>query len=156
MVCWNMCLNKTDWRENPWNVNINLSHNYMGASRIRGGMDKIGGPNSPPPSAKNIPWTPLWNISGSARDFLIYKRLGHICICCVKLINILTQRQCKENVLTSLYKLLKVQMSKAFKAFVIIMIYFVCVHTHTHTGFVPILRYAWLMNFNFNQPCYTH
>lgn len=25
MVCWNMCLNKTDWRENPWNVNINLS-----------------------------------------------------------------------------------------------------------------------------------
>lgn len=140
MVCWNMCLNKTDWRETPWNVNINLSQFElqtipMGASRIRGGMDKIGGPTltAPPPPAKNIPWTPLWNISGSARDFLIYKRLGHICICCVKLINILTQRQCKESVLTSLYKLLKVQMSKAFKAFVIIMIYFVCVHTHTHT-----------------------
>lgn len=114
---------------------------------------RLEGLTAPPP-AKNIPWTPLWNISGSARDFLIYKRLGHICICCVKLINILTQRQCKENVLTSLYKLLKVQMSKAFKAFVIIMIYFVCVHTHT--GFVPILRYAWLINFNFNQPCYTH
>lgn len=55
MVCWNMCLNKTDWRENPWNVNINLSQFElqtipMGAYRIRGGMDKIGGPNSPPPS----------------------------------------------------------------------------------------------------------
>lgn len=37
-----------------------------------------------------------------------------------------TQRQCKENALTSL----KVQKSKAFKAFVIIMIYFVCVCTH--------------------------
>lgn len=143
MVCWNMCLNKTDWRENPWNVNINLSQCElqtipMGAYRIRGGMDKIGGPDSPPPSAKNIPWTPLWNISGSARDFLIYKRLGHICICCVKLINILTQRQCKENVLTSLYKLLKVQMSKAFKAFVIIMIYFVCVHTHRFCAYTQI------------------
>lgn len=127
MVCWNMCLNKRDWRETPWNVNINLSQFElqtipMGASRIRGGMDKIGGPNSPPPSAKNIPWTPLWNFSGSARDFLIYKRLGHTCICCVKLINIIRQR-------TDVIKLLKVQMSKAFKAFVIIMIFlYVCTH----------------------------
>lgn len=63
MVCWNMCLNKTDWRENPWNVNINLSQCElqtipMGAYRIRGGMDKIGGPNSPPPG-KKYPLDPL-------------------------------------------------------------------------------------------------
>lgn len=162
MVCWNMLLNKRDWRETPWNVNINLSQFELQTItwvhlEFEGVWIRLEGQTAPPPPrTKNIPWTPLWNISGSARDFLIYKRLGHICICCVKLINILTQRQCKENVLTSLYKLLKVQMSKAFKAFVIIMIYFVCVHTHTHTGFVPILRYAWLINFNFNQPCYTH
>lgn len=66
MVCWNMCLNKTDWRENPWNVNINLSQFElqtipMGAYRIRGGMDKIGGPNSPPPLplGKKYPLDPL-------------------------------------------------------------------------------------------------
>lgn len=66
MVCWNMCLNKTDWRETPWNVNINLSQFElqtipMGAYRIRGGMDKIGGPTltAPPPPGKKYPLDPL-------------------------------------------------------------------------------------------------
>lgn len=86
MVCWNMCLNKTDWRENPWNVNINLSQFElqtipMGASRIRGGMDKIGGPTlTAPPPRQKISLGPPCEIFQDPRVISLYKRLGHICI----------------------------------------------------------------------------
>lgn len=115
--------------ETQWNVNIDfaqfeLQTIIMGGSRILRGVGRIGGPHSPF-SKKIIPWTPF-RISGSARDFLIYIKGSNDHVRCVNLLAVTTQRQCKENVLTSL----KVQKSKAFKAFVIIMIYFVCLCTH--------------------------
>lgn len=55
MVCWNMCLNKTDWRENPWNVNINLSQFELQTItwvhlEFEGVWIRLEGLTAPPPS----------------------------------------------------------------------------------------------------------